>query len=244
MGAFARWGLINIFIIPVGMIVFSFGGFIHPGVDDSFIAVAVGVGVVAAIISMFACAGQLRGSVRGRAWIFVFLLAGLPSGLCLGFWGQHVKSSISANLLASAHLPEHLDEYLKVRNSVQDKRQSGEYIRGKAVVIDGGRNDFSDLQFELPADLMPADAAEVGSVIHVRWDEIKAVEYTNGAIGYRWAAHATVYDLKSQSVSAAVDAMGGEPPQTTKSRGSVYGSKPMKEIISRLRGVSRRSLNG
>jgi hypothetical protein len=131
--------------------------------------------------------------------------------------------------------------YLSVR---QELPELGEYIRGKLVIVNAREKAVDDEVFsELPAEMCAARPAEVGTVVLLKWDW-QSVGYYAGPEGHHGSGRVhtcdvTVIDQSIPAIVARKTFHGGSPPLTKVGSGDAYGSRPVGEIVTYLRGLPR-----
>ena len=96
-------------------------------------------------------------------------------------------------------------------------------------------NQLDPLMLSLPTEWQPKTAEEVNVVVACSWRSELFGEYSNGAKAYVDVGQFSVYDLKSGLLLFEGTAVGGEPPTTTKSKGTVYGSRGDSDVVEQIR---------
>jgi hypothetical protein len=96
-------------------------------------------------------------------------------------------------------------------------------------------DELDPLMLSLPTEWQPQTAAEVNVVVACSWRSELFGEYSNGAKAYIDVGQFSVYDLKSGLLLFEGTAVGGEPPTTTKSKVTVYGSRGDSEVVELIR---------
>jgi len=109
------------------------------------------------------------------------------------------------------------EEYLgpfKGASAVKVYRRSGDkaegYVRGKAVLVNGGDRYVDRLGFSvLPKDIRALDPGQVGTVVLYREKLRKVGEYSDGSIAYQPIWHVEVVDLEKGRVVGRAVLRGG-----------------------------------
>jgi hypothetical protein len=96
-------------------------------------------------------------------------------------------------------------------------------------------NQLDPLMLSLPTEWQPKTAEEVNVVVACSWRSELFGEYSNGAKAYVDVGQFSVYDLQSGLLLFEGTAVGGEPPTTTKSKGTVYGSRGDSDVVEQIR---------
>jgi len=96
-------------------------------------------------------------------------------------------------------------------------------------------NQLDPIMLSLPIEWRPQTAEEVNIIVSCNWRSEPFGEYSNGAKAYVDVGHFSVYDFKSGLLLFEGTAVGGEPPTTTKSKVTVYGSRADSNIVEQIR---------
>ena len=148
-----------------------------------------------------------------------------------------------SSYLEKAGIKDKLKEY--VESGKHQARGAEAMLIGRVVVVEKDHKEdweFDAMQFKLDRKLIPKKPEDVGTVVLVSWSQSNVGSYTNGATANKWHAQAELIDYKSQVAFARRSFSGGEPPSSTKSTGTVTGSKPYSEIVKWLNGLPRKPL--
>jgi hypothetical protein len=113
------------------------------------------------------------------------------------------------------------------------------YARAKVVAVNAHSKRIDELYFSLPDPLRAADPGEVGTIAIAAWGERRVGHYSNGGEAYRHTLEVTLVDPAVPAVVGRRSFEGGDPPETTKSRGDHYGSSPTSDVVSWLEQLPR-----
>jgi hypothetical protein len=104
---------------------------------------------------------------------------------------------------------------------------------GKVVILeqdDLAKFEFSAMQFDLPAHLLPRSESEVDVVILISWKQKREGGYTNGATAFSWSAEVYGVDWRSKTVAQSTVFQGTPPPKRTNNPTAANGGKPEDQV--------------
>jgi|GEM_PF-3835905 len=97
------------------------------------------------------------------------------------------------------------------------------------------QDKIDPIMLSLPKEWQPVNADEVNIVVACSWETEHYGDYSNGAKGYIDSGIFVGYDLKTGVLLFEGSAVGGEPPSSTKSKGSIYGSRADENLVQQIR---------
>jgi hypothetical protein len=168
------------------------------------------------------------------AAVLVLGLALLGVGLLIGLWWMN-RADQRARFKGS------IDGYLAVS---KEQTELGEYLKGKAVVVNVKDKEVDDEVFSrLPAELRAGGPDEVGTVVLLKWGRELAGVYvgkTSAGAGYRHVCEVVVIDKGLGAIVARKVFRGSEPPSERRGgTDDIYGSRPVDDIVTYLAQLPR-----
>lgn len=149
-----------------------------------------------------------------------------------------------------AHLTAEVENYVAIAKAAPQEPNSGAKPKAKPVLVvmtETGRGPINDgrkmwgidpLTGELPDNLFPATASEVGSVVALYWGAEKDALYENDAVGYRETCRALVIDKASGDLLAVKSFAGNDPPEKIPEREKrAWGTSCENEVMAFVRQV-------
>jgi hypothetical protein len=140
------------------------------------------------------------------------------------------------------------EEYLgpfKGASAVKVYRRSGDkaegYVRGKAVLVNGGDRYVDRLGFSMiPQGIRAMEPGEVGTVVLYREKLRKVGKYSDGSIAYQPVWHVQVVDLEKGRVVGRAVLYGGIPDLIITDEADTVGDYPGDDLRTYLRKLDRR----
>jgi hypothetical protein len=146
-------------------------------------------------------------------------------------------------------LPEYVS-YARPNQGPEDRKPGGPpepveswgepgSAKPRMITVNLGENPSIDwTYFSLPRSMQAQTPEEVETVVWLEWWEAHEGDYDNGAEALVHLCEVTVFDRASKQAVGQSHFRGGPPPETTESKGKVYGSKPTKEIVDFLKRMA------
>jgi len=135
---------------------------------------------------------------------------------------------------------DHVQEYTVITGLNPDFQSENSYIRGKVITVDIGENKIDRIYFDLPGDMAAKNPEEVGTIIWLKWEDVRVGTYIpGGGTAYERTCEVTIIDKLEAIIVDKKSFTGTEPPPTMLREGDGYGSKPTDEIVDYLESLPR-----
>ena len=105
--------------------------------------------------------------------------------------------------------------------------------RGKVVVVNEATSELDDVHGKLSFALQAQSAAEVGTIVRLRWNKEQVGWYDGGSPAYKYSATATFIDKETSAVILTKTFQGDDPPKRIR-RGESEGNggKPTHDVAN------------
>jgi hypothetical protein len=135
---------------------------------------------------------------------------------------------------------DHIQEYTVITGLNPNFQSENSYIRGKVITVDIGENKLDQIYFDLPGDMAAKNPEEVGTIIWLKWEDVRFGTYLpGGGTAYQRTCEVTIIDKLETIIVDKKSFTGTSPPPTMLKEGDGYGSKPTDEVVDYLESLPR-----
>jgi electron transfer flavoprotein alpha subunit len=113
------------------------------------------------------------------------------------------------------------------------------YRKDHLLLIDTDNGKLDELFYELPTSVRAAKAAEVGTLVWIRWDAQTIGRYTTGGYATKTDCDLTVFDVARRVIVGRQHIEGEQPPQTISHRkgsSASWSKRPTEQVLGYLKG--------